>query len=696
MKILCQFEDLLGLSKSEIRTLFGGKLLGLYEAHLLGIKVPQTFMIHSQLCKEFLEMHPSKNPREFKEEAARFIEKNLSFDELPEGLYAVRSSAQAEDGSSKSYAGIFDTELNVSKKSISKAIADVWSSLLETKAKAYEKSSQLMGVIIHPMVEAKYAGVCFLVHPSPTTIFENQKIVIEYARSCGEKVVGGEITPDRLIGSFDSLQKNGEHPWVKGLLKNANQLQKSFEHPLDIEFAVDENDQFYLLQQRPISKIYPSNRLDLTPYQRLYKRSLFSLDIELLLEGCCRFLPEYLEIPLDLEQWMIMTTNSQNIQELWENVSLSEKVLHELIENIQQDSTYLSRIHVRYQEHFNKLKGAQPSALHEWFAWTLPLQAHYYAPMFIIDALHTILLKEMQKVDRENAESDLFTLSTSGIASLIDLLNQELAPLKNLTFQECAKKLEDLKDTFGFLKCRQPYEPPYTTKELYEMIESAPSISQKEIDPLSSSQGKKYFKDKRLTQLLLKLREWIQIRNQEMEYLTFAYLNAQPMIEKQCQTLGIDSKTFWQSTKSSLLEKKSIQISSPTIVYLNGETIVSNTIDIEKPSLNSKSCLKGQPVYGSGTLEAEVYVAFSLDEIPEPSKRPAALVTGMTTPDFVPLLRRHFDVLITDEGGILCHAAIIAREIPIPCIVGTGIGSDLLKTGMRVKIELNRGEISYS
>ena len=140
MKILCQFEDLLVLSKSEIRTLFGGKLLGLYEAHLLGIKVPQTFMIHSQLCKEFLETHPSKNPREFKEEAARFIEKNLSFDELPEGLYAVRSSAQAEDGSSKSYAGIFDTELNVSKKSISKAIADVWSSLLETKAKAYEKS----------------------------------------------------------------------------------------------------------------------------------------------------------------------------------------------------------------------------------------------------------------------------------------------------------------------------------------------------------------------------------------------------------------------------------------------------------------------------------------------------------------------------------------------------------------------------
>jgi phosphoenolpyruvate synthase/pyruvate phosphate dikinase len=196
--------------------------------------------------------------------------------------------------------------------------------------------------------------------------------------------------------------------------------------------------------------------------------------------------------------------------------------------------------------------------------------------------------------------------------------------------------------------------------------------------------------------MLLKLREWIQIRNQEMEYLTFGYLNAQLMIEKECQKLGIDSKTFWQSTKASLLEKKPIRVSSPTIVYSNGETIVSNSITIEKPSLNSKSCLKGQPVYGSGTLEAEVYVAFSSGEVPLPSKRPAALVTGMTTPDFVPLLRKHFDALITDEGGILCHAAIIAREIPIPCIVGTGVGSDVLKTGMRVKIELNRGEISYS
>ena len=67
----------------------------------------------------------------------------------------------------------------------------------------------------------------------------------------------------------------------------------------------------------------------------------------------------------------------------------------------------------------------------------------------------------------------------------------------------------------------------------------------------------------------------------------------------------------------------------------------------------------------------------------------------MTTPDFIPYLQKKFAALITDEGGILCHAAIVARENQIPCIVGTGISTEKLKNEMMVKINFDRGEISF-
>jgi pyruvate,water dikinase len=50
--------------------------------------------------------------------------------------------------------------------------------------------------------------------------------------------------------------------------------------------------------------------------------------------------------------------------------------------------------------------------------------------------------------------------------------------------------------------------------------------------------------------------------------------------------------------------------------------------------------------------------------------------------------------LVTDEGGILCHAAIVAREISLSCIVGTGMATEVLKNGMRIQVDLDRGEIA--
>ncbi len=68
------------------------------------------------------------------------------------------------------------------------------------------------------------------------------------------------------------------------------------------------------------------------------------------------------------------------------------------------------------------------------------------------------------------------------------------------------------------------------------------------------------------------------------------------------------------------------------------------------------------------------------------------LVTQMTTPDFVPLLKKIVGI-ITDEGGVTCHAAIISREYAIPCIVATGNATKILQDGDQVELNAYTGTI---
>lgn len=68
------------------------------------------------------------------------------------------------------------------------------------------------------------------------------------------------------------------------------------------------------------------------------------------------------------------------------------------------------------------------------------------------------------------------------------------------------------------------------------------------------------------------------------------------------------------------------------------------------------------------------------------------LVTGMTNPNVIPLIKKAKGI-VTDEGGMTCHAAIISREFNIPCIVGTRIATSVLKDGDLIEVDANNGVI---
>jgi pyruvate,water dikinase len=73
-------------------------------------------------------------------------------------------------------------------------------------------------------------------------------------------------------------------------------------------------------------------------------------------------------------------------------------------------------------------------------------------------------------------------------------------------------------------------------------------------------------------------------------------------------------------------------------------------------------------------------------------KKGDILVTTMTTPDMVPAMQRAAGI-VTNEGGTTCHAAIVSRELGIPCIVGTVEATDILSDGMDVTIDANLGVV---
>lgn len=73
-------------------------------------------------------------------------------------------------------------------------------------------------------------------------------------------------------------------------------------------------------------------------------------------------------------------------------------------------------------------------------------------------------------------------------------------------------------------------------------------------------------------------------------------------------------------------------------------------------------------------------------------KKGEILVAGMTRPEYVPLMKKA-KAIITNEGGITTHAAIVSRELGVPCIIGTKIAVETLKTGDLVEMDLNKGII---
>jgi len=160
----------------------------------------------------------------------------------------------------------------------------------------------------------------------------------------------------------------------------------------------------------------------------------------------------------------------------------------------------------------------------------------------------------------------------------------------------------------------------------------------------------------------------------------------------------------WRELKSALHKNKKIlkkfvhkRKRSCFVKYLNGhpsivsaKQAISIIRDINKDQrvdLNIKeiSGLSGSP----GKVRGRICYLKSAKECGK-IKQGEILLVSNTTPDFMPAIRKA-KAIVTCEGGITCHAAIVSRELKIPCVVGTKIATQVLKDGDRVEVNASKG-----
>lgn len=103
-----------------------------------------------------------------------------------------------------------------------------------------------------------------------------------------------------------------------------------------------------------------------------------------------------------------------------------------------------------------------------------------------------------------------------------------------------------------------------------------------------------------------------------------------------------------------------------------------------------KILVKGLPA-SPGIGVGKTHVIPSADQVNE-FQRGEVLVTGMTAPDWVPAMKKA-KAIVTDCGGMTCHAAIVSRELGIPCITGTKNATQIIPSGMEVTVDAKRGVV---
>lgn len=235
----------------------GGKAWGLAQLRRMGLNVPPGFVI----CHAAAGHYPA--------------DLDARCAALGSNPLAVRSSAQGEDGVDTSFAGQYETVLNViGEQAVRDAIDVCVRSTDSERAQTYiaerdeatdsaasAATSVVMNVVVQRMVEARTAGVLFTADPHSG---RRDLLVIDAVAGLGEALVSGEATPDHYAitrkGNIQARELVGDKALlsdaeIQTLASEARRAAEIAGQPLDLEWAIDQQGELFWLQARPITTL---------------------------------------------------------------------------------------------------------------------------------------------------------------------------------------------------------------------------------------------------------------------------------------------------------------------------------------------------------------------------------------------------------------------------------------------------------
>ncbi len=263
----------------------GGKGKNLYLLYKAGFNIPDFFVIPLSFFQDFIkpvinkirdiekECIKNPNPAEISRKMKTLFDSleftSTQIKEIKDFLniynfekIAVRSSCELEDEKGLSFAGQYDSFLNVEKSKIFEAIKKVYSSLFSERAIEYRMKNDLpifdikMAAIVQRMIDAEKSGVIFT-----QSFYEPNKITISITSGPGDRLVKGESVPEQRLFYYrdkknfnvqgDKILTSKE---IEKIVEQALKIEKFFGFPQDIEWCF-KDETLYILQARPLSFI---------------------------------------------------------------------------------------------------------------------------------------------------------------------------------------------------------------------------------------------------------------------------------------------------------------------------------------------------------------------------------------------------------------------------------------------------------
>lgn len=334
------------------------------------------------------------------------------------------------------------------------------------------------------------------------------------------------------------------------------------------------------------------------------------------------------------------------------------------------------------------------------YAWTAFILNNFVAERatYILDKY----LKQNRITDqRQDAIDSLFQPTKQ--AAVIKLQHEVEKNEKNLS----KKKFQELYQRYKWLSCLDLHNKPWTEEQFKEAIDAFKKQPPKDKKPFAKYADKlKISRDD--FQYLQIAQRFVYIKDARDDFRRQGVYYVLPFFAEIARRMGIGAKDISYVKSTEIIDFLKRNVSIPHKVINERKKAFIMYLDAKKNIV----CIQGKSIYkiltqlkllnkdeginkiqgmvaSRGKTSGIVVIVRGIKDLPK-VKDGSILVAITTHPDYTIAMRKAA-AIITDEGGITSHAAIVSREYGIPCIVGTQNASKILKDGYRVDVDAIKG-----